>query len=111
MPNYHHKLVQGLEEIINKYAGHAHDPILKAIWFGIKGQVPVILATVDNNPELVEEMRRTILEYCEPERPVEVIEQETMPKEIEGATVEETIELDTTETEEEDKDTPEEENA
>jgi len=74
---YKHKLVQGLDLIINKYAGRTNDPIMKAIWFGIKGQVPVILKTIDDNPGLVEEMRQAILEYLEPEKPIEMLEEPT----------------------------------
>ena len=58
MKVYKHKIVQGLANIIEKYAGHGSSPIMKAVWMGIKGEVPGILETLDNNEEMVNELEK-----------------------------------------------------
>lgn len=59
---YKHRIVQGLDELITKYGGKGSDPFMRAVWFGIKGQVPLILSTLDNSEEAIAEIEAKLRE-------------------------------------------------
>jgi len=67
---YKHRVVQGLHELIEKYGGGGHDPFMKAVWFGIKGQVPLILSTIDNSEEAIAEIEKKLREVLGIEEPL-----------------------------------------
>lgn len=62
---YRHKIIQGLAELINEYGGKGNDPIMKAVWWGIKGQVPSLLQTLDENEEAIAEIRAKLFEVLD----------------------------------------------
>ncbi|GAH06629.1 unnamed protein product, partial [marine sediment metagenome] len=49
-------MVQGLSDLIERYGGGGQDPVMKAIWWGLKGQVPMILQALDNSEEAIAEI-------------------------------------------------------
>ncbi len=62
---YKHRVVQGLADIINQFGGGGDDLMMKAIWMGIRGQVPLILQQLDNAPDavaLIEAKMREVLD-------------------------------------------------
>ena len=59
---YKHKIIQGLADLIEAYAGKGNDPMMKAIWWGIKGQVPSILQGLDDNEEAIAEIEAKLRE-------------------------------------------------
>lgn len=67
---YKHRVVQGLADLIAKYGVGGKDPMMRAVWFGIKGQVPMLLEALDNNEEAIatiEEKLKEVLDIKEPE--------------------------------------------
>lgn len=68
---YKHKVVSGLAELIERYGGNkSGDPFMRAVWFGIKGQVPMLLNALDNSEEavgMIEDKLREVLDIKEPE--------------------------------------------
>lgn len=68
---YKHKVVTGLAQLIEKYGGGGHDPVMRAVWYGIKSQVPMLLEALDNSEEaikLIEDKLREVLDIApEPE--------------------------------------------
>lgn len=50
---YKHRIVQALHDLVENFAGKGSDPMIKALWLGLKPQVPFILNTLDNNEELI----------------------------------------------------------
>ena len=63
---YRHKIVQGLADLILKYGGGKTDnPMMAALWWGLKGQIPIILHTLDSSEELVEEIRGKLIEVLD----------------------------------------------
>lgn len=59
---YRHKIIQGLAQLIERYGGKGSDPIMKSVWWGIRGQVPSILKSLDDNDEAVAEIERKVRE-------------------------------------------------
>lgn len=59
---YKHKIVQALASLIELYGGGGKDPMMRAVWYGIKGQVPHILQGLDDNSEIVVEIQEKVLE-------------------------------------------------
>lgn len=72
---YRHKIVQGLADLIEAYGGKGLDPVMSAIWIGVRGQISHVLNTLDSNDAAVEQIRRKLLEVLEiekePQRDVE----------------------------------------
>ena len=66
---YRHKVVQGLAALIEKYGSGGKDPIMAAVWFGIKGQVPSFLASLDDNEQAVAEIHQSIMEALDIKAP------------------------------------------
>lgn len=62
---YKHKIVQGIADLVEKYGGESKDPMMRAIWFGIKGQVPNILQSLDENEEAVTTLREKLIEVLD----------------------------------------------
>ena len=62
---YRHKIIQGLADLINEYGGKGNDPMMKAVWWGIKGQVPSLLQTLDENDEAIAEIRAKLIEVLD----------------------------------------------
>ncbi len=80
---YKHKVVQGLADILNEFGGGGSDPMMKAVWFGIRGQVPLILSQLDNAPDavaLIEAKMRVVLDM--PPVALVKVEPEPEPKDI-----------------------------
>ena len=59
---YRHKIVEALAKFIQEFGGGGKDPIMRAIWAGLRSQVPGILRVLDENDELVEELRVKLLD-------------------------------------------------
>ena len=76
---YKHHMVKVIANLIERYGGGGRDPIMRAVWFGIKGQVPEILRTLDNNEKLIEELRGNIMEALELDKPVVPVEVKQEP--------------------------------
>ncbi len=89
---YRHKVVQGLANLIERYAGKGTDPMMKAVWWGIKGQVPMLLQTLDNNEEAVAEIEKKLRDMLDIEEP-EVIVALTQKGEEAASEPELTVEL------------------
>lgn len=73
---YKHRITQGLADLIEKYGGGGDDPMLKAVWWGLKGQVPLILQALDSSEEAIKEIEdklREVLGIEEPIPPVALI--------------------------------------
>lgn len=71
MTKYKHSVVQGLYDLIAKYGGGGRDPLMRAVWMGIKSQVPMLLEALDNSEEaikLIEDKLREVLDVKEPEQ-------------------------------------------
>lgn len=74
---YKHRVVQGLAELIERYGGRGQDPIMNAVWWGIKSQVPSLLKNLDESEEAVELIERKMREALgiqEEQQAAEVIE-------------------------------------
>jgi len=77
MMAYKHRVVQGLAELIERYGGRGQDPIMNAVWWGIKSQVPSLLKNLDESEEAVELIERKMREALgiqEEQQAAEVIE-------------------------------------
>jgi len=59
---YRHKVVEGLAQLIDKYGGKGGDPFMRAIWAGIKSQVPSLLKSLDESKEAVELIEKKMRE-------------------------------------------------
>lgn len=61
-PQYRHKLVQGLYELLQEYIqGKGGGNLLfSALMFGIRGELPHILKSLDENPEMVKMIREKL---------------------------------------------------
>lgn len=68
---YNHKIVQGLADLIEKYGGGGKDPMMRAVWYGVKGQIPTLLQTLDANESAVSEIRSKLMEVLEVEEYIE----------------------------------------
>ena len=68
---YDHKIVQGLADLIEKYGGGGKDPMMRAIWYGVKGQIPTLLQTLDASESAVSEIRSKLMEVLEVEEYIE----------------------------------------
>lgn len=62
---YKHKITQGLADLIEKYGGGGKDPMMKAVWWGIKGQIPSLLQSLDENDEAIEEIRKKLMDVLD----------------------------------------------
>lgn len=62
---YRHKVVQGLADLIAKYGGGGKDPMMRAVWFGVKGQIPSLLQTLDNSEEAIKEIEDKLKEVLD----------------------------------------------
>lgn len=62
---YRHKIVQGLSQLIEKYGGKSKDPLMASIWWGIKGQIPSILQSLDENEKAIAEIRDKLMEVLD----------------------------------------------
>lgn len=62
---YKHKIVEGLSQLIDKYGGKSKDPMMAAIWWGIKGQIPSILQSLDENEKAIAEIRDKLMEVLD----------------------------------------------
>ncbi len=73
---YKHRIVQGLADLIDTYAGKGDNPMMAAIWYGIKGQVPAILQALDSNEEAIAEIEKQLRKALgiEPEPEPEVVD-------------------------------------
>ena len=61
---YRHKVVQALADLIAKYGGGGESPIMRAVWFGLKHEVPLILQALDSSEEairMIEDKLREVL--------------------------------------------------
>jgi len=74
MANYKHRVVQGLADLLNKYGGGGSDPIMRAVWFGMKQQIPLLLKSLDENEEAIASIERTLKEVLEQEPNVKAVE-------------------------------------
>ncbi len=68
---YRHKIVQGLADLIEKYGGGGKDPMMRAIWYGVKGQIPTLLQTLDASESAVSEIRSKLMEVLDVEEYIE----------------------------------------
>ena len=59
---YRHKIVEGLAQFIEHYGGKSGNPMISAIWFGVKHEVPLLLEALDNNEEAVAEIEKRLRE-------------------------------------------------
>ena len=66
---YRHKIIQGLADLVNTYGGKGKDPIMNAVWWGIKGQVPNLLQGLDDNEEAIAEIEAKLREVLGIEEP------------------------------------------
>jgi len=92
---FRYRIVQGLADFIESYGGKGKDPLMRSIWFGIKGQVPVILKALDDNEEAVAEIEKklkAVLGVEEPPKPPEP-EPEPTPELEPELTPEQVIEI------------------
>lgn len=64
---YKHPIVQGLAELIERYAGKGGDPFTRALWFGFRGQVPLILQALDSSEEAIAAIEKKLIETLEAE--------------------------------------------
>ena len=73
---FRHKVVQGLADLIEKYGGKSDNFMINAFWMGFKGQVPMLLQTLDSNEEAVAEIEKKLREMLDIPEPVviEVVE-------------------------------------
>ena len=71
MAKYRHKIVQALSDLIMNFAGKGKDPIMRAVWYGIKGQVPSILQILDDNEEAIEFLRAKMLDALDIKEPID----------------------------------------
>lgn len=82
---YRHKVVQGLADLIAKYGGGGRDPLMRAVWYGIKGQVPIILQALDDSEEAVkmieDKMREALGIGPEPSAPI-LLDEVTYPASV-----------------------------
>jgi len=61
---YKHKVVTGLAQLIDRYGGGGESPIMRAVWFGLKQEVPLILQALDSSEEairMIEDKLREVL--------------------------------------------------
>ena len=77
---YRHKIVEALAKFIQEFGGGGRDPIMRAIWAGLRSQVPGILQMLDENDELVEELRMRVLDALDLKPPQEQPVPEEKPK-------------------------------
>jgi len=57
---YKHRVTQALADFINRYGGGGKDTFMRAVWYGIKGQVPLILQALDSNEEAIAEIEKQL---------------------------------------------------
>ena len=61
---YRHRVVQALNDLVTKYGGGGESPIMRAVWFGLKQEVPLILQVLDSSEEairMIEDKLREVL--------------------------------------------------
>lgn len=69
MAKYKHRVVQGISELIEKYGGGGEDPIMRSVWWGIRGQVPSFLQALDENEEAIAEIEKKLYEVLDIKEP------------------------------------------
>lgn len=67
---YRHRVVEGLSQLISRYGSGGKDPMMRAVWYGIKGQIPSFLASLDSNEEAIAEIHQSIMEALDIEAPL-----------------------------------------
>ena len=57
-PQFRHELVYELWSLINDWVKPSgRNPLLAAVWMGLKGSLPDLFKSLDENDEIVEEIR------------------------------------------------------
>jgi len=90
---YKHRVVEGLAQLIDRYGGGGESPIMRAVWFGLKHEVPLILQALDSSEEairMIEDKLREVLDIKPVEEPTQVAVMELEVKVEEPQVIKET---------------------
>lgn len=88
VPEFKHQLVTALYNLLQEFfeAKGGSNPMMAALMFGIRGELPSILRSLDENPEAVEMIKEKLERVVGVERPIveavaedEVIEVQASP--------------------------------
>lgn len=50
---YKHRIVEGIAQLVEEFGGKGSNPMTKALWYGIKHEIPSLLESLDEDDEAV----------------------------------------------------------